>query len=309
MSSGAKIRLYYAEEQTPEVLPTTPVWKTVRRVTDGLTENVTTEASSSVADTRFRQGGIATEAEITGSLEVELSIGLFDDFWSAVAMNNWASDVLNFGGNVRKTFTFVKVFEDINQVFIYRGVRINEATMSIATTGKITATFGLMGTLFERTTTNPVISPLPVPELVLVSALNVGDLKVNGETVVGTACMQTLELTINNNMEAIRCIGSKKLTATTYLEKIVDVTVNTQYMFSAQSAAYIDFIKSRDTMPLEFSIEDDAGNGYAFQFPQLEVAEANHPDGGGEDTITIDINYNHIRVSPVITRVIAPVTP
>ena len=75
----------------PEVLPTTPVWKTVRRVTDGLTENVTTESSSSVADTRFRQGGMATEAEITGSLEVELSIGLFDDFWSAVAMNNWAS--------------------------------------------------------------------------------------------------------------------------------------------------------------------------------------------------------------------------
>ncbi|ENX58158.1 MULTISPECIES: phage tail tube protein [Acinetobacter] len=306
MSSGSKIRLYYAEEQTPEVLPTTPVWKTVRRVTDGLTENVTTESSTSVVDSRFRQGGIATEAEITGSLEVELSVGLFDDFWSAVAMNNWASDVLNFGGDVRKTFTFVKVYSDINQVFIYRGVRINEATMNIATTGKITATFGLMGTLFEKTTTNPVTSPLPVPDLALVSSLNVGDLKVNGATVVGTACMQTLALTINNNMEAIRCIGSQKLSATTYLEKIVDITVNTQYMFSAQSAGYIDFIKTRDTMPLEFSIEDSAGNGYAFQFPQLEVSEAAHPDGGGEDTITIDINYNHIRVSPVITRVIAP---
>ncbi|ENX48244.1 hypothetical protein F886_00045 [Acinetobacter sp. NIPH 542] len=309
MSSGAKIRLYYAEEQTPEVLPTTPVWKTVRRVTDGLTENVTTETSTSVADTRFRQGGMATEAEITGSLEVELSIGLFDDFLSGVALNNWTSDVLNFGGDVRKTFTFVKVYSDINQVFIYRGVRINEFTMSIATTGKITATFGLMGTVFERTTTNPVVNPLPVPETVLVSALNVGDLTVNGETVVGTACMQSLELTINNNMEAIRCIGSQKLTATTYLEKIVDITLNTQYMFSAQSAGYIDYIKSRDTMPINFSIEDQDGNGYAFEFPKLEVAEAPHPDGGGEDTITIDINYNHIRVSPIITRVIAPVTP
>ncbi|ETR94618.1 phage tail tube protein [Acinetobacter lactucae] len=309
MSSGAKIRLYYAEEQTPEVLPTTPVWKTVRRVTDGLTENVTTETSTSVADTRFRQGGMATEAEIVGSLETELSVGLFDDFLSGVALNNWVSDVLNFGGDVRKTFTFVKVYSDINQAFIYRGVRINEFTMSIATTGKITATFGLMGTLFERTTTNPVVSPLPVPETVLVSALNVGDLTVNGETVVGTACMQSLELTINNNMEAIRCIGSQKLTATTYLEKIVDITLNTQYMFSAQSAGYIDFIKTRDTMPINFSIEDKDGNGYAFEFPQLEVAEANHPDGGGEDTITIDINYNHIRVSPIITRVIAPVTP
>lgn len=306
MSSGSRIRLFYAEEQTPEVLPTTPVWKTIRRITDGLTENVTTEASNSIVDTRFRQGGMATEAEITGSLEVELSVGLFDDFWSAVAMNNWASDVLNFGGDVRKTFTFVKVYSDINQVFIYRGVRVNEASLSLATTGKITATFGLMGTVFERTTTSPVTSPLPVPEAVLVSALNVGDLKVNGETVVGSACMQTLELSINNNMEAIRCIGSQKLTATTYLEKIVDITVNAQYMFSAQSASYIDFIKTRDTMPLEFSIEDSAGNGYAFQFPQLEVAEAPHPDGGGDDTITIDINYNHVRVSPVITRVIAP---
>ncbi|ENU24193.1 hypothetical protein F993_01509 [Acinetobacter proteolyticus] len=306
MSSGSRIRLFYAEEQTPEVLPTTPVWKTIRRITDGLTENVTTEASNSIVDTRFRQGGMATEAEITGSLEVELSVGLFDDFWSAVAMNNWASDVLNFGGDVRKTFTFVKVYSDINQVFIYRGVRVNDASLSLATTGKITATFGLMGTVFERTTTSPVTSPLPVPEAVLVSALNVGDLKVNGETVVGSACMQTLELSINNNMEAIRCIGSQKLTATTYLEKIVDITVNTQYMFSAQSAGYIDFIKTRDTMPLEFSIEDSAGNGYAFQFPQLEVAEAPHPDGGGDDTITMDINYNHVRVSPVITRVIAP---
>lgn len=309
MSSGAKIRLYYAEEQTPEVLPTTPVWKTVRRVTDGLTENVTTEASNSVADSRFRQGGMATEAEITGSLAVELSVGLFDDFWSAVAMNNWASDVLNFGGDVRRTFTFVKVYSDINQVFIYRGVRINEASMSIATTGKITSTFGLMGTLFERTTINPVTNPVAVPEAILVSALNVGDLKVNGESVVGTACLQSLELTINNNMEAIRCIGSQKLTATTYLEKIVDITLNTQYMFSAQSAGYIDFVKSRDTMPLEFSIEDSLGSSYAFEFPQLEVAEANHPDGGGEDTITLDVNFNHIRVSPKITRVILPVVP
>ena len=71
-------------------------------MTDGLTENVTTESSNSVVDSRFRQGGFATEAEVVGSLETELSVGLFDNFLSAVAMNNWASDVLNFGGNVRK---------------------------------------------------------------------------------------------------------------------------------------------------------------------------------------------------------------
>ena len=306
MSSGAKIRLYYAVEETPEVLPAVPVWKTVRRITDGLSESVTTETSASVSDTRFRQGGMATEAEITGSLEVELSVGLFDDFWSAVAMNNWASDVLQFGGDVRKTFTFVKFHSDIGQVFIYRGVRIGEASMSIATTGKITATFGLVGTGFERTAVNPVVAPLPVPEVVMVSALNVGDLTVNGENTVGTACMQSLELNITNNLEAIRCIGNQKLSAQTYLEKMVDITLSSQFIFGAQAAKYVDYVKSRDTMPINFSIEDSKGNGYAFEFPQLEVSEANHPDGGGEDTIMLDVSFNHINVSPTITRIIAP---
>lgn len=306
MSSGAKIRLYYAVEETPEVLPAVPVWKTVRRITDGLSESVTTETSASVSDTRFRQGGMATEAEITGSLEVELSVGLFDDFWSAVAMNEWASDVLQFGGDVRKTFTFVKFHSDIGQVFIYRGVRIGEASMSIATTGKITATFGLVGTGFERTAVNPVVAPLPVPEVVMVSALNVGDLTVNGENIVGTACMQSLELNITNNLEAIRCIGNQKLSAQTYLEKMVDITLSSQFIFGAQAAEYVDYVKSRDTMPINFSIEDSKGNGYAFEFPQLEVSEANHPDGGGEDTIMLDVSFNHINVSPTITRIIAP---
>lgn len=302
MSSGARIQLYYCAEDVAGTTPTTPTWQTVRRVTDGLTENVTTENSASVTDSRFRQGGMATQSEITGSLAVELSVGLFDDFWSAVAMNDWSNDVLNFGGTVRKTYTFVKVFADIGQVFIYRGVRINQATLSIQTTGKINATFALMGTDFERTTTNPVTNPVAPAEAVIVSALNVGALTVNGQSVVGTACLQSAELTINNNMEAVRCIGNQKLSAQTYQEKMVDITLNTQYIFSSQSADYIDYVKSRDTMPVAFEIADKAGNKYAFNFPKLEVSEANHPDGGGEDTIQLSVNFNHIKTSPTITR-------
>lgn len=305
MSSGARIKLYYCAEDTPGTTPSTPVWKTVRRVNDGLTENVTTAKSDSVVDTRFRQGGMATESEITGTLEVELSVGLFDEFLSAVAMNDWNSDVLNFGGNTRKTFTFVKVFDDIGQVFIYRGVRFNQATISIQTTGKISTKFNLMGTDFERASVNPVTNPQPVADSVIVSALNVGALTVNGQSVVGTACLQSAELTVNNNLEAIRCIGNQKLSAQTYLEKMVDITLNTSYSFSAQSATYIDYIKTRATMPVHFEIADPKGNKYAFDFPQLEVAEANHPDGGAEDMINVSINYNHIKVSPTITRTLA----
>lgn len=309
MSSGSKIRLYYAAESTPEVLPATPSWKTIRRVTDGLSEDVKTETSNSVTDSRFRQGGMATESEIKGTLEVELSVGLFDDFLSAFAMNDWKTDVLTFGGDVRKTFTFVKVYEDIGQIYVYKGVRIGDLTMSIATTGKITAKFGLVGTTFEKPATSPVKTPLAVPDSVLVSSLNVGKLKVNNQDVVGTSCMQSVELSMNNNLEAIRCIGSKKLSATTYLEKIMDITLNAKFMFSAQSSGYVDYVKTRDTMPITFAIEDSKGNSYDFNFPKLEVSQANHPDGGGEDIIQLDVNFNHIMVSPTITRKLVGVTP
>ncbi|MHA8002950.1 phage tail tube protein [Acinetobacter baumannii] len=150
MSSGAKIRLYACEEAVLGTTPANPVWYTVRRVTDSLTENVTTEDSSEVVDSRFRQGAVVTEAEVTGQLEFELSLGTFDLFLNVLAFNNWAANALSFGGGVRKSLTLVKVFEDIGQVFIYRGIQVNTGEMTIQTTGKITGNFGLVGSSFTR---------------------------------------------------------------------------------------------------------------------------------------------------------------
>lgn len=309
MSKGSAIKLYYAAEETPGVLPAVPVWKTVRRVTDGLTENITTSTSNSVLDSKFRQGSTADESEIIGSLEVELSIGTFDDFISAVAMNDWVVDavdpeksILKFGGDTTKTFTFVKVFGDINQIHVYKGIRIGEFGLSMATTGKLTAKFGLVGTDFEEAPSNPVTNPQAPDGNVLVSALNVNTMVVNGQNTVGTACVQSVELAIKSNLKAYRCLGSGKLSAQGYNDGMVDVTLNTQFMFTSQSATYIPYVKSRATMPFEFAIEDEDGNKYDLSFPQLEVSDSSHPDGGGEDDIMLDVNFAHIKTSPVITR-------
>ncbi|EML1952367.1 hypothetical protein LB193_003697, partial [Acinetobacter baumannii] len=240
MSSGAKIRLYACEEAVLGTTPANPVWYTVRRVTDSLTENVTTEDSSEVVDSRFRQGGVVTEAEVTGQLEFELSLGTFDLFLSALAFNNWAANALSFGGTVRKSLTLVKVFEDIGQVFIYRGVQVNTGEITIQTTGKITGNFGLVGSSFTRQQVNPVTNPIAATTRPLVSMPNVENLLVNGQTIQGKACLQSLTLSINNNLEAIRCIGSGKYTPEFYIEKMMDIEANASFMFSATAAGWID---------------------------------------------------------------------
>ncbi|EMP3678858.1 phage tail tube protein [Acinetobacter baumannii] len=302
MSSGAKIRLYACEEAVLGTTPANPVWYTVRRVTDSLTENVTTEDSSEVVDSRFRQGAVVTEAEVTGQLEFELSLGTFDLFLNVLAFNNWAANALSFGGGVRKSLTLVKVFEDIGQVFIYRGIQVNTGEMTIQTTGKITGNFGLVGSSFTRQQVNPVTNPIPASTRPLVSMPNVEKLLINGQSIQGKACLQTLTINFSNNLEAIRCIGSGKYTPEFYLEKMMDIGVNANFMFSATSASWIDAIKTRDVFTMTFDITDTKGSKYSFNFPQLEVKEANHPDGGGDDIITIDINFAQVRTSPTIVR-------
>ena len=302
MSSGAKIRLYACEEAVLGTTPANPVWYTVRRVTDGLSENVSTEQSNEVVDSRFRQGASVTEAEVTGQLEFELSLGTFDLFLSVLAFNNWAANAISFGGGVRKSLTLVKVFEDIGQVFIYRGVQVNTGEITIQTTGKITGNFGLVGSSFTRQQINPVVNPVAASSRPVVSMPNVEKLLLNGQSTQGKACLQSLTITFNNNLEAIRCIGSGKYTPEFYLEKMMDIDVSASFMFSATSAAWIDAIKTRDVFTLGFDITDSKGSKYSLNFPQLEVMEANHPDGGGDDIITVDINFAQVRTSPTIVR-------
>lgn len=52
---------------------------------------------------------------------------------------------------------------------------------------------------------------------------------------------------------------------------------------------------------LTFDIKDSKGSKYSFNY-QLEVMEANHPDGGGDDIITLDINFAQVRTAPTIVR-------
>lgn len=194
---------------------------------------------------------------------------------------------------------------DISQVQgvgIYRGVQVNTGEITIQTTGKITGNFGLVGSSFTRQQVSPVTNPVPASSRPVVSMPNVEKLLINGQSIQGKACLQSLTINFNNNLEAIRCIGSGKYTPEFYLEKMMDIGVNGNFMFSATSAAWIDAIKTRDVFTLGFDITDNKGSKYSLNFPQLEVMEANHPDGGGDDIITVDINFAQVRTSPTIVR-------
>lgn len=157
----------------------------------------------------------------------------------------------------------------------------------------------------EDVAVSPVVAALPPTDTPIMSSVNVNSAKVNGVSTVGVACMQSWSIEINNNLSGIKCVGSESLAPTKFLEKRVDITFSANLMFSKTVADWKPFIKSRATMTAEIGLEDSLNNAYAFNFPQLQLDTLDDPDGGGEDDITADGTWTHVKVAPTITRSLA----
>lgn len=309
MSSGAKIVMLVAREQSPGVLPADPQWWVESRVSDGLSEEVSTEESATVVDSRYSQGGIPVSAEVTGSLEVELRVGSFDDWFEGVAFNRFEGDTLVCGGDTRQTYQIIKWYRDVGIAYRFAGIHVDTAEIDISTEALITATFGLAGSRepVRITDANTVVAPIHAaarkPTVSkLVSARNVGGVVINGVNLNNNACLQAINIQFANNLEAVPCIGSEELVAQKQIEKKFNCTVTATLAFSPTAADIAENVKTRDTVSLEFYIRDADTNQYKFTFDTLEVNTAGIPDGGGDDLINQELEFAQVRKPCRITR-------
>jgi hypothetical protein len=117
----------------------------------------------------------------------------------------------------------------------------------------------------------PVVDPLPATETPFISALNVTAFKINGVNTAGTACAESFEITINNNLDAKGCLGGASLIKSRVTEGRVAVGLNSTVLLTAASKGWIKNVETRDRMTAEIEIVDKLGNSYVFGFTKLEA--------------------------------------
>lgn len=303
MSSGAKVVSHYIKETTPGVTPATPTagdWKTMRLTGNTLSPTPSTQVSDEITDSRLSQGSVVTGLTIAGDLTGELSFGTFDDWLEAAFYGNWTSDVLTVG-TARHTFSVQKGFTDVNTYHLFKGVHAATAAIDIPEEGKITLTIGAQALDYEDATTSFVTDPAAATDTPFMSSLAVGDIKVDGVSLAGSACVSAMTINLDNTVILQRCLGSGKLGPGAIIETEAAITGTITLAWS--QAAYNIWKEqiSRKTFEVEFPIEDSLGNKYTFNFPAIEV-DGDLPSGGKRDIIQVTLNWTVAKQAPTITR-------
>lgn len=306
MSSGARVVTHFIKEVTPGVTPVAPEagdWKTARLTGNTLTPTPSTQVSDEITEQRISQGSSLTGINPAGNLVAEVSFGTFDDFLEALFYGDWATDVLTIGSS-RHTFSVQKGYVDVNTYHLFKGVHIATGAIEIPEEGKVTLTLGCRALDYVDANTSFVTDPAAPTTTPFMSSLSVGDIKLNGVSMAGQACVSALTMNIDNTVQTQRCLGSGKKGPGAVIATEAAITGSITLAWSAKAWEIWKTQMTRTPSAVTFPLKDSLGNEYNFSFPALEF-DGELPSGGKRDLIQAQLNWTVAKVSPTITRVAA----
>lgn len=307
MSRGTKVVIRYAEQLVDAVTPLSG-WKVLPRKSDSLNNNVEMADSETIADSRVKTAGMVTSATAEGDVECELIKSTYDDLIAAAAGNDWDNDTLTFGGDVVKKFAIEKANTDINQFHLWLGMQVNSFKLDIPETGYIGCTFGFMGQGYENKLVAYSTAPAAAVTSPKATSLSVGDIKIDGSTLQGVACVTAFSFELTNNIENQNCLGSG-LYGANLLAMLADMTGSMTLAYSQKAQEILNNQLTGKSVSIEATINfEDGTDSYKLFIPKAQVT--GDVPSGGKDKLDAQLTYSVFADTPAdyptITRVNTP---
>lgn len=203
--------LSYVAETTPGTTPGTPSMLKLR-TTDPLQIVPEKEALATDQPYSHRQATLQRHGfkSVGGNIPFELSYGAFDDWLEALLGGSWSTEtagtpeVLKLG-NAIQTFTVERLFADIGQYEVFRGVIPNSMSLTINPQGLVTGQFDVLGMDFGDPSGTSLGSPADVATNEPFDGLGAASLQEGGSSI---AIVTSIELNLSNNRSLNRLVGS-----------------------------------------------------------------------------------------------------
>lgn len=278
--------LSYIAETVPGTTPTTPAFKLLP-YTGGAPEfNFTTVVSEAIRSDRQTEDVIITNAEVTGTINFELSYDAFKPFLIEVLRSGDSGPYEN-GTEDPTTYTFLKRVIDgaTTYHFYYTGCVIKSITLSFADSSLITGSMTIVGRSENATTTMITGSTYvqPAAYTVMNTASNVDTITLGGSAF----CTSTMDITFENNSERATCIGT--LGASDINDFTFDVTGSLEIYFE-DLTQYTTF-KNSTSFALALSLIDNDTNQIDISFPRCKYESMTVPVSGRNQYIMLPATY------------------
>ncbi|MGJ8518016.1 phage tail tube protein [Carnimonas bestiolae] len=301
MSSGAQISTAWKREKDIGKTPDGD-WNVLRRTSHGVKPSTNTNESAEINEDRMSSGSSLGTIDVNGDVGTLMRYGSLDEFLASALGNDWDGNKLVMGDK-RITFSLAKTFKDIGVSGIARGCQVSQIQLSFPGDNDVTATTSFIGTGWEDRHGNSFIDSLKeADDNANFSFKDISNLKMNGETLAGSACVDNFNLTFNNNPQTQRCIGTgdEAVYAGAILLGTLAVTGQVTLAWSALSYDLWARWKDMSTVSFSFTLGNEYGS-YDIELPAVQIA-GDWPDAGKNDVVQVQLNLTAVRKSPVITR-------
>jgi hypothetical protein len=189
-------------------------------------------------------------------------------------------------GKTLATFSIEKHFTDLTNIYeILTGLAIESFGITVPTDGIVTGSFSFLGknaasgaasagSGYTTAATNDVMSSIDDVDAIIENA--------------AAFASTSFSFSITNNLRARQQIGT--LGAISIGTGVLNVTGTLQAYFA--TSAIIDKFLNQTITSLALTMQDDSGNAYVFEFPQVRFTSAQRVAGGQNQDIIADLAWS-----------------
>lgn len=217
---------------------------------------------------------VTISEECSGGFNGELQAANLDGILPGFLMDSdWTVNVIQ-NGTTKSSYSIERAHNDIGQFIVYAGMTPAALELSIEAGEPITYNLSFVGkseTKAQATASTPAASAEPTKPF-FTAGSSVGSIEID-DVAVASCLIQKIELTIDNQVEGKKAVGSLGFCDAS--EHSLSVTGSISMYFVDET--YYDLLDGDTEFKLEIPMTDSLGNQYNIELPACQLTTGKSP--------------------------------
>lgn len=193
-------------------------------------------------------------------------------------------------GTTKMSFLLEKRFLDISKFQYFKGMRVGQMRMSVASKQVITGAFTFMGSegIPSATTIGNASSTAKSSDQIINATTNIGNVMEGGSAL--TTGIRSIDFTVNNNLRALDGIGSRGPLDINQGSMMIEGTMEAYF----EDLTLLNKFYNHTASSFSMRLTDAGGKIMIITFPKLYYAEGNPPAGGINTDVMLPLKFQAI---------------